>query len=89
MFQSTIKEIAMDTLEVQVANRDAVDLTDDQINELLYEAGYSASTYDVEEERNVRIHFLTHRKKLFLGFDDEYEEEEEEDFLTPQVPTDF
>ena len=52
----------------------------------------SPSTYDVEEERNVRIHFLSHRKKFLLGLDDEYEEEEEEeeeDFLTHQVPTDF
>ena len=36
----------MDTLDVQVANRDAVDLTDDQINELLYECGYSMSQND-------------------------------------------
>ena len=46
LFRSTTKEIAMDTLDVQVANRDAVDLTDDQINELLYECGYSMSQDD-------------------------------------------
>lgn len=42
----TTKEIAMDTLDVQVINRDAVDLTDDQINQLLYECGYSMSQDD-------------------------------------------
>lgn len=46
MFRSTTKGIAMDTLDVQVANRDALDLTDDQINELLYECGYSMSQDD-------------------------------------------
>ena len=88
----------MNKLNVPTPHRDKPELTVDQINELLYEAGHSPSTYDVEEERNVRIHFLSHRKKFLLGLDDEYEEEEEEeaeedeeeeDFLTHQVPTDF
>lgn len=92
LFQTTITGISMNKLNVPTPHRDKPELTVDQINELLYEAGHSPSTYDVEVERNVRIHFLSHRKKFLLGLDDEYEEEEEEeeeDFLTHQVPTDF
>lgn len=73
LFRSTTKEIAMDTLDVQVANRDAVDLTDDQINELLYECGYSMSQDD-DPLANEPI-------LIFMDIGDSSLEDEDEDIV--------
>lgn len=66
----------MDKLNVQVANRDDLELTDDQINELLDECGYelSESTDPLDNEPVVIL--MDDLNDFLSMFDDEDEEEE-------------
>lgn len=76
LFQTTITGISMNKLNVQVANRDDLELTDDQINELLDECGYelSESTDPLDNEPVVIL--MDDLNDFLSMFDDEDEEEE-------------
>lgn len=78
----------MDKLNVQVANRDDLKLTDDQINELLDECGYELSE-EKDPLENEPIVFLIDPENILAIFDDEDEEEDEEELLMNMLPEDL
>ena len=66
----------MDKLNVQVANRDDLELTDDQINELLDECGYELSESTDPFDNEPVVILIDDLNDFLSMFDDEDEEEE-------------